>query len=559
MKRSALVLFPLALALLSGCAPSISNNDSSLESEPTSETQEDSSPSVPVVSTSIDIEGTPSVLLNDDSIAIPADQGIENGSNGIAFTKGGTFRVTGQGATTLYIDAGEEEVTLVLDDLTLETGSRSPICVASASKANLVLLGENSLSASSSFVNIGDLKSDGSIFSKCDLHILGEGSLSISSPKHGIVAKDSLFLEGGDIAITAKNHGLQVNDTASILVESLGVTAGKDAIHAENADVPENGNIVVKGGELSFEVDGDGLDASGSVDIEGGHLKIVSGGGSSIAPAEDPSTKGVKADITLLIQGGILDIDSSDDSVHCNGDILIQDGTLNLSSGDDGIHADGALRIENGTITIRKSYEGLEGNAVEILGGAIDLVSSDDGINAAGGADGSSLGGRPGANSFDEATSPRILIAGGNVHVNAAGDGVDANGFIEISGGVTVIDGPTSNGDGALDYDATASITGGTFLAIGSSGMAMNFSSASQGSILQRFASCPAGSEISISAKGGETIFSHTSLKSFASVLISSPELEKGNTYTLSAGSQSIDIALTDYLYGTGQNPGRPR
>lgn len=40
-----------------------------------------------------------------------------------------------------------------------------------------------------------------------------------------------------------------------------------------------------------------------------------------------------------------------------------------------------------------------------------------------------------------------------------------------MTGGTVLVDGPTSNGDGALDYDHTATITGGTLVAAGSSGM----------------------------------------------------------------------------------------
>ena len=61
--------------------------------------------------------------------------------------------------------------------------------------------------------------------------------------------------------------------------------------------------------------------------------------------------------------------------------------------------------MEKGSMDIKKSYEGIEGNQIVIQGGDIQVVSSDDGLNAAGGNDGSSMNGRPGQNTFSSSDS----------------------------------------------------------------------------------------------------------------------------------------------------------
>jgi hypothetical protein len=53
--------------------------------------------------------------------------------------------------------------------------------------------------------------------------------------------------------------------------------------------------------------------------------------------------------------------------------------------------------------------------------------------------------------------------------VNADGDGLDANGSIVMTDGVVIVNGPTSNRDGALDYDVSFDISGGYLVATGSS------------------------------------------------------------------------------------------
>lgn len=65
----------------------------------------------------------------------------------------------------------------------------------------------------------------------------------------------------------------------------------------------------------------------------------------------------------------------------------------------------------------------------------------------------------------------------------AGGVGIDSNGDLNVSGGEIYVSGPTSDGDSALDYDGAATVTGGTIVAAGYSGMAQNFGSDStQGS-----------------------------------------------------------------------------
>ena len=63
--------------------------------------------------------------------------------------------------------------------------------------------------------------------------------------------------------------------------------------------------------------------------------------------------------------------------------------------------------------------------------------------------------------------------------MNASGDGIDSNGDLTVSGGKTYLSGPVNSGNGILDYNGSAVVTGGIFAASGSSGMAQNFDSSS--------------------------------------------------------------------------------
>lgn len=255
------------------------------------------------------------------------------------------------------------------------------------------------------------------------------------------------------------------------------------------------------------------ISSEGTLEILGdGSVKISSTG------------KGIKAETKLTVSSGIFDITSEDDALHTNGSMQISGGTYTVSTGDDAFHADVALTVDDGKITVSKCSEGLEAVTVTVNGGDISITASDDGINA-NNSNGSSVPGNVGDGA--------LTITGGKVYVNSGGDGLDSNGSISISGGEIYVDGPTSSADGAIDCDGAIKITGGTLIAVGASGMAQNATEVTQPSVLMNLSGNYSG-ELSF---GGIT---YKPSKSYQSVLISSPNLKTGETYTLTIGGQTV-------------------
>ena len=264
--------------------------------------------------------------------------------------------------------------------------------------------------------------------------------------------------------------------------------------------------------------------------------------------SDSASTKGIKADGRLYINGGTFTINSADDSAHSNSAVTINDGTYTLTTGDDGVHSGEALEINGGTITISESYEGLEGLTVTINDGDIDITSSDDGINAAGGTEEMGFGGMGNDSTEDTSTDEMWMeINGGYIHVLAGGDGIDSNGDITVNGGEVYIDGPSDNGNSAIDYgDRSACyVNGGTVVAIGSSGMAEDISDDSdQQVMLVKLDSQKEAGEVTLTDSDGNEIITYTALKAYDCVIISTKDLEAGQTYTLTTSGTQTNVDL---------------
>ncbi|MDQ0223417.1 carbohydrate-binding domain-containing protein [Streptococcus moroccensis] len=228
--------------------------------------------------------------------------------------------------------------------------------------------------------------------------------------------------------------------------------------------------------------------------------------------------------MTLSSVKSALYADNEDDTSL--GNVYIQSGNFIINAGKKGVHASNNLTVDGGSFDIQSSFEGFEGKVVTINDGEISIVASDDGMNAT---DWASTAGEMQA---QEGVS--LVINGGIITITADGDGIDSNNDLTITGGTITVNGPTSNGDGALDYDGTATITGGTFMAIGSAGMAQGLNG--EASTQMSFKVDVSGSEgdtITVKDANGETIYTYTATRVFGNIVLSASDLKEGETYTI--------------------------
>ncbi len=429
---------------------------------------------------------------------------FEKGNENVTLVEGdvvissqGTYLIESASLYTkhIYVTAGEGTVELLLNGvgISISEDGFSPIYAPNGSKLTI-----KKVKGSLNYIYDGrdytneDLEGNAAIFCKKKLNITGKGSLTvIANYNNGVGSKVGVTCKNGILTIVSYNNCIKSGKLLEIgsIDEDSGETEG-GTFNLESktgqclkSDGTEEGGITIYDGDIICNAKEDGIEAELDINIQGGSIQIVTDNGSTGTLTDDSaSSKGIKSETNVTITGGTFNIDSLDDSIHSNGNITISGGSFNLATSDDGIHADDTFTLTNGTINITKSYEGIEAETLNFNGGTVYIKASDDGINAAGGSDTNKT-----TNPWDNTSTGTLNISDGYIYIDAEGDGLDSNGNIFVTGGFTVIAGPTNGGDGPLDVGDNGgylSQSGGTLIAYGNSGMAINASKGSQKTML---------------------------------------------------------------------------
>lgn len=516
----------------------------------------------------------------------------------ITCTDGPALLVTA--AKNVYIILKEDTESTLSDSTAYSDADNADGCIFS--KADLIISGEGKLNVNGNYKH--------GIVSKDDLAVIG-GELNVTAVSSGICGKDLVEIDGGSISITAGNDGIKSTNTEEADKGSIIIGGGNITVASEDNCISSAAALEISGGVLDLAAGGGYVNAEPKTggDKNGGGFfggdKLMGGDGSfhkkdrmtengeaaptgempemngerperpemngeaasnggkmqemTAAPEENPvnseaqgtsaetseessAPKGIKAESGLTISGGEIIIDAAGDGIHSNGNVTVSGGSITAASGSQGIHADSAFLITDGDISITQSFEGIEARTITVNGGSISAVSSDDGFN---GTDGSGS-----MNMFNSEDGVYIEINGGVTELDAGGDGIDSNGDFYMKGGEVYVSGPTNSGNGALDYNGTAEVTGGTIIACGASGMAEGFGTgSSQYSVLHNLSGTVSGKqEVTITDSEGNVILSHSFSKDWQSIVFSSPDIEEGETYTITAGSISETVTVEDIV-----------
>ena len=142
-----------------------------------------------------------------------------------------------------------------------------------------------------------------------------------------------------------------------------------------------------------FSEDDMSINGNGTLNVTGNYadaikckkdLKLISGTYNITAVSE-----GIKGRNSVTVKDGTYNITSGDTAIKVTRDddaekgyVIIDGGEITINAGNDGIHAETHLTINGGDIDIQNASEGIEGQMIDVTGGNINVIASDDAFNA---------------------------------------------------------------------------------------------------------------------------------------------------------------------------------
>lgn len=418
--------------------------------------------------------------------------------DGGTITKAGTYRISGEQGDVI-VDAGDADVVLILDNATIA----GQINVVSADKVQVHAVGSSTVTATA--------PDSAAIYSHADLVLSGDGTVTVHSEGEGadgVASSDDLALYSGTWKVTAADDAFRGKDSASVLGGHLDATAGDDGVRSDVA-----------------------------VHLSGGTVDVNAG------------ADGVHSDVALLIDGGDVTVASSTEGLEA-GLLSISDGTVDLTSSDDGINGSGATSVDATTEQEQQEQseeaagpqppEGMPEPPQGIQEPPQAMQQPKEGMQPP--QQGGASGGQPGAG-MEQSTGEQIVISGGTVKVNAAGDGIDSNGDLRINGGTVLVFGPSDGANGTFDYAGSFSIDGGTVIGLGSAGMPADPTGGTQSFISAHLDSSVTSGAVTIEDSSGTVIATiEAGDKPFTLVQYSSDKISAGQSYTVKAGASSVSV-----------------
>lgn len=443
----------------------------------------------------------------------------------VIITAAGTYVVSGElTAGSLTVNAGDaDKVQIVLSGASIRNEAGPALNIQQADKVFVTLAAgsQNTLADGASYMLAeGEDEPNAALYSKADLTINGTGALTVEGNyRHGVNSKDDLVVTGGTLTVTAKEDGLRGKDCVKVADGSFAITAGGDGVKSNNDEDPTRGFVSIDGGTFAVEAGDEGFQAA----------------------------------TYLRLAGGDAQIKAADHALRSDVEAAMSGGTYVVEAGGKGMNPETKFTMDGGTFTVAGCEEGIEAQEVIVNDGELNITASDDGINAAVAERSDETAEAAVATNASE--DCLIQINGGMVTVDAGGDGLDSNGYVEVNGGVVLASGSAGGGDSALDYEYGAKITGGAVILAGATGMAETFTEGTQPFAMVA-AEGAAGTNLAVTDEAGTVLVSYTVPKAFQCAVVSAPGLTEGATGKVIVGGTVTGADSAGYATGAAVEGG---
>lgn len=465
---------------------------------------------------------------------------VEDGT--LTITKAGTYKLSGEYQGQIKVETADSDaVRLVLDNANITNSSGAALNVVNADEVILYSASgtTNTISDGAEYTATGEDDPDAVVYSKADLTIAGEGTLKVNgNHEDGIHTSDGLVIASGTLEVNAANTGIKGKDYVDILGGTITVTAQQDGIKSTNDTDEGQGWTRLSNGTVTVNAGDDGFKASRVVEISGGSLTV------------EQSDEGIEAQY-INVSGGDVNVTSADDGMNASlktSDSESTDSSANTSDAanqQQNNQQQGSLPggQQNGASNQQQQGTGQP----PAMSGTSQDGTSQNGTTGTGqqGMGQPPQGGMPGGGGGTfEVIDAAINVSGGNITVNAEGDGIDSNGVTTLSGGTLIVNGPSQGGNAALDTNGDLLLNGATVLSGSTADMfeAPSTNSTSGYLKLTNSSGFEQGSTVQVADSSGKVVANYKVTKSNVQlVLVSSSSIVKGQSYTVYTTTSAVD------------------
>lgn len=301
--------------------------------------------------------------------------------NGISMENAAGSAINNQSAKALYVHLAPSTVNAVSD------GSASSVKGAIFSKGNIEFSGNGTLNITGNYKNAVNSSKGTVTFEKGNLFNI------VANANHGIKAASGVTINGSIINITAtgaagkgisSDYDVDING-GRVAIQTLG-----DAYYDEtDMDVTSASGVkadrlfTMTGGELyvqSSGAGGKGISCDSIFTVSDGKIGIITTGSKYVYDESldlDASPKGIKADSGVYINGGQI-------AIRCNGategpegleskrELVINGGTLEICTTDDAINASSFITINGGMVYARATNnDAIDSNGTLCINGGV--------------------------------------------------------------------------------------------------------------------------------------------------------------------------------------------
>lgn len=319
------------------------------------------------------------------------------------------------------------------------------------------------------------------------------------------------------------------NAVVKLVFDGVSITSSTNAaVDIENADKVI---IRVQQGTTNTITDASGNSQNGAI-YSRTKLSIF-GTGTLTVNGNDAAA--IRSEGGVVLKESTFILNADDAAVSTDFNITVPSGDFTVNAQGDGFSADTDINITGGTINIAQSQDGFEAGAVNIAAGTVRITASADGIDA------------DGANTT---ANTEIYLKGGYLYVNAAQNGLDAQGNIVVDGGTLVIDGPTAGSSAAVNFTGNFNINNGVVVAVSGNGTIDAPSETSgQNAVLLDFESTQdAETVVHLQSTTGANLFTFKPAHSFKKILVSTAAVADNGSYQLYTGG-TVTGDITDGWY----------